>query len=282
VGATAPTDFHMIDKLLIDHIDKYSKDTDVAVLLSGGVDSLSVAFAAKRLGKRITAYSFYLKGNMSYDAKKAAEVAVRENWKLKLIPIPLDTLEKDFIRLAKDIECQKKTHFECCFPFLHIYPKIEEEEVLSGWAADGYYGISKKAILHYTKGKSKEKFDEFRKNYFDVNNRAGYNWHHRIAIQHNKNFITPYLDEKVTKFFWEKDWYELNQPFQKHHVVTAFEEFKKYKFKKHINLQLGSGIDKHFETLIDNKRINLKNRLRVMDICRDWAKACQSVATLPV
>jgi hypothetical protein len=42
-------------------------------------------------------------------------------------------------------------------------------------------------------------------------------------------------------------------------------------FKKHINLQLGSGVDKLFETLIDNKKINFKNRKRVMDICRDWS-----------
>ena len=45
-------------------------------------------------------------------------------------------------------------------------------------------------------------------------------------------------------------WEELNKPFQKHHVLNAFEEFKKGKFKKHINLQLGAGVDKLFETLI--------------------------------
>ena len=42
------------------------------------------------------------------------------------------------------------------------------------------------------------------------------------------------------------------------------------KVNKHLNLQLESGIDKLFETLIDNKEINFKNRQRVMDICRDW------------
>jgi hypothetical protein len=41
--------------------------------------------------------------------------------------------------------------------------------------------------------------------------------------------------------------------------------------KKHINLQLGSGVDKLFETLINNKKINTNNRKRVMDICRDWS-----------
>ena len=49
----------MIDKLLIEQIEEQTSDKEVAVLLSGGVDSLSVAFAAHRLGKKITAYTFH-------------------------------------------------------------------------------------------------------------------------------------------------------------------------------------------------------------------------------
>jgi asparagine synthetase B (glutamine-hydrolysing) len=69
-----------IDELLIDQIKQQTLDKDVAVLLSGGVDSLSVAFAAKRLGLNITAYTFHLKGQSSYDADKAVEVSKQFNW----------------------------------------------------------------------------------------------------------------------------------------------------------------------------------------------------------
>ena len=41
----------MIDKLLENEISKVSGSDKCAVLLSGGVDSISVAFAAQRLGK---------------------------------------------------------------------------------------------------------------------------------------------------------------------------------------------------------------------------------------
>ena len=79
-------------------------------------------------------------------------------------------------------------------------------------------------------------------------------------------------------FFRQYDWYELNKPFQKHHVVTAFSEFKLIgKFKKHINLQLGSNIDKLFESLLENNKINFKKRIRIMDICRDWNKLGRSL-----
>jgi len=261
-----------IDKLLQTEIEKQSSDKEVAVLLSGGVDSLSVAFAAQRLGKTINAYTFHLKGQPSYDSIKAQQISIKNNWYCRVIEVPTDNLEEDFIYLAKEIKCVKKTHFECCYPFIHLYPQIKEREVLSGWAADGYYGISKKAILHYGPGKPKSKFDEFRNTYFDKQNQAGYIWHNRVAEMNNKKFITPYLTENVKQYFYNMSWLKLNKPTQKHHVRKAFKkEFMNTGVKKHINLQLGSGVDKLFETLLNNKKINTNNRKRVMDICRDWS-----------
>ena len=63
----------MIKKLLENHIKLNIPDERVAVLLSGGVDSLSVALSAHDVGKQIEAYSFHLKGNKSYDFKTAKE-----------------------------------------------------------------------------------------------------------------------------------------------------------------------------------------------------------------
>jgi asparagine synthetase B (glutamine-hydrolysing) len=263
----------VIDSILVHQIDMMSHEEHVAVLLSGGVDSVSVAFAAHRLGKKITAYTFHLDGQPTYDSQKAVDIAKIMGWDYRVVVVPTDNVEQDFIRLAKDVHCEKKTHFECCFPFLYVYPQIKEHEVLSGWAADGYYGVSKKANIHYKH--TKEKFDEFRKDYFGANSRAGYVWHKRVAEELNKKrFIAPYLDLDVAKFFMSKDWYELNQPYQKHHVVEAFPEFKQVGgVKKHINLQLGSGIDKLFEKeVLSNMKLNFNNRKRVMDVCRDWVK----------
>ena len=54
----------------------------------------------------------------------------------------------------------------------------------------------------------------------------------------------------------------------------------KIKIKGHINYQLCAKVDKLFEKLLDNKTINLYNRKRVMDICRDWYNINQSKASL--
>ena len=257
----------MIDKLLVENIEQTTPDQNVAVLLSGGVDSISVALAAERLGKTITAYSFCLDNEPSYDYNKAKEIAKNHNWAFVGTIIDTTKLEEDFYKLVS-LGCKKKTHYECVYPFLHVYPKIAETYVLSGWAADGYYGVSKKANIHYKH--TKEKFDEFRDQYFLPENAAGYKMHKKVSDMYNKKFITPYLRMNVKNYFYSMDWYQLNQPYQKHHVRTAFNLDKDV--KKHLNLQLDSKINVLFERLLNNNKINYKGRTRVMDMVSDWPK----------
>ena len=89
----------MIEKLLCEHIDKNVLDEDVAVLLSGGVDSISVAYAAAELKKNIHCYSFCLDINENYDYIKAKEISEKMNWKFTGVVIDTSNLEKDWNRL---------------------------------------------------------------------------------------------------------------------------------------------------------------------------------------
>ena len=258
-----------IDKLLEESCSKVSWNS-VGVLLSGGVDSLSIAFALDNIGKDVYAYSFRLDRHDNYDnetAKRACEIF---GWIHTECIVDTTHLERDFKNLAVTYECKKKTHFECVFPFLYVYPYVEQKAVFTGWGADGYYGVSKKAMMHYKE--PKEKFDEFRKDYHLPDKTAGLKWHNKIAEFYGKTHYYPYMDKPIMDFFYSKDWYELNKPKQKNHVREAYKkQFDKIgRVLPHRNLQLESGVDKVFEELLDNKTINYKNRKRVMDICRDW------------
>jgi len=242
------------------------------ILLSGGVDSISVALAAHHLKKSINTYSFQLSDNPSYDFAKAQEVSEVMGWNFTGIDIPTDNLVSDFHELVK-LGCIRKTHFECVFPFLYVYPQIQEEYVLSGWAADGYYGLSRKAQQHRKVRTSKESFDDFRDEYFLDENRAGYIWHKRVADKWDKKLVTPYLSEAVRQFFYQFDWNELNKPLEKHQVRGSFSEFDLLgKVEQHSNLQLNAGIPSLFETLLKDKDINFKGRTRMLDVYRDWVK----------
>ena len=243
------------------------KSEKVALLLSGGVDSISAGLAAHYAGKEVHAYSFRLDIHESYDIQKAKEVAEYMGWEFDSITVPTDKLEQDWLTLA-NLGCKKKTHFECVFPFLYVYPHIIEKYVVTGWGADGYYGISKKAQIHYKH--TKQKLDVFRDKYYLPENTAGLNKHLTLSKKYGKVMLNPFLNKKVKDFFYSKDWYELNKPYQKHHVRDAFEEFNNIKVKPHLNLQLDSKVDVAFESLLNSKKINFNNRKRVMDMARDW------------
>lgn len=261
----------MIDKILCDIIDREVPEKEVALLLSGGADSTSLGFAAQRLGKRVTAYTFHVDDVHSYDSKKACETAKHFGWNIVDVSVPSNDIETDFIRLAQEYDCKKKTQFECTFPFLYVYPKITEHFVLSGIAADGHYGVSKKACMHFKEPKSL--FDQFREEYFSQKNPAGLLQQHILSEKHGIKFVAPYLDSDVVNWFRQYDWYELNKPFQKHHVRESFSEFAQIKIKNHLNLQLGADIDELFEReVLSNTKLNYNNRKRVMDVCRDWSE----------
>jgi len=271
----------VIDKILENIITSEVPTDEVGILLSGGVDSLSLAFAAHRLGKKITAYTFHLEDDKSYDAHKAEEACSIFGWECNTVIVPTNKLREDFILLAKQYDCRKKTHFECTFPFLYVFPNIKTQYILSGIGADGYYGVSKKAILHYKE--PKELFDKFRIQYFSPHNVTGFRQIEQLSNQYNIKLVHPYIyHEDVMKFFMNYDWYELNKPRQKEIVRTAYEyEFSELtKVKEHINLQLGSNIDHLFETLLDDRMLNNRGRKRIMDLASDYAS--QGQATLPL
>ena len=261
----------MISSILEASIRREVKEKNVALLLSGGVDSMSLGFAASRVGKHVVAYSFKTDQHDSYDYEKAQQVSETMGWDFVGVVVNTEDLKKDFYKLL-DLGCVKKTQFECTYPFLHLYPEIVEHSVLSGIAADGWYGLSKKAKMNFIK--TKESFDGFRREYFNAENPAGVLNLLSLSSIYNKKLVHPYLwDKKVEHYFMEYDWNELNKPEQKRHVREAFkEEFEMVgHVNQHTNLQLDSKINILFESLLDDLEINFKDRSRVMDVCRDWA-----------
>lgn len=274
-----------IRPILVDHIIREVHDDECAVLLSGGVDSASVAIAAQDAGKKINAYSFHLANTPSYDFDMAQKLSEEREWNFTPIVVPTDRLAEDWERLVKH-GCRKKTHFETVFPFLYVYEQISEKYILTGWGADGYFGVSKKAMMRYSSFKKKRKYVhycknnlkaestsnetrvnwyQFRKNYLE-GDCAGLEQHTRLAESFDKIHVTPYLDERVYDILMRMTWQELNKPKQKNIIR---EEFDLHSLKPHLNLHLGSGVNKLFESLLKDDTINFNGRKRMMDVARD-------------
>jgi asparagine synthetase B (glutamine-hydrolysing) len=272
----------MIDKILETVVNREVQDKEVAVLLSGGVDSLSVACAAHRLGKKVSAYTFHLEGDPTYDANKAEEAAKVFGWDFDLTIVPTDKLVEDFKTLVSKYDCRLKTQFENTFAYMYMFPKIKEKYIMMGMGVDHWYGSSKKCAMHFKE--PKELFDQYRKEYFDDPAPANLMTLRTLTEEYDKSLVLPYLWHKeIEDFFWPMSWNDLNKGKKNKFLIReAFkEEFSKIEpIKVHLNMQLGANIDDLFEKLIDNKEINFKNRVRVMDICRDWYTLNQSNASL--
>lgn len=242
---------------------------DVALLLSGGVDSLSIGFAAQAIGKRVHAWTFRLNGEDSEDSVAARKSAKAIGWSFNLVDVKTNQLEDSFIELANKWKCRKKTQFECTFPFLQLTPAIQQSIVMSGIAADGHFGLSKKAMIHWRY--PKEKFDQFRTSYFNSENPAGQLQQKAVIESCGKKQVAPYLDRRMFDYFIKYNWDEINKPRQKEMTLAAYpNEFALVPVRKHANLQLVAGVDKAFERLLTSP-INKKNRTRVMDLCRDYS-----------
>jgi asparagine synthetase B (glutamine-hydrolysing) len=258
-----------IDQIIVDYVDKNTQGIDeVAVLLSAGTDSITCALAAHRLGKKVTGYSMYVDGKQTSDSLGAKEVADHFGWDFVGVDVPVDNIEQDFFTLINKYGCKKKTQVECTFPFLYVYPKIKEKAVISGVAADGWYGVSKKANIHFKH--TKELFDKFRMDYFGAENPAGVRQQEQLAKEYDIKFLAPYLNCNVASWMMEHDWDFFNKPTQKGPIRDAFYEIKEIKKRPHENLQLVAGIPDYFEKLLDNHTINVYHRDRVMDLVRDW------------
>ena len=224
------------------------KNKNVAVLLSGGIDSASIMFSLLEAGKIVTAYSFMLDGRMSTDFKLARRNAEIFGCAFIAVFLPTDIamLKDDCLQLHA-LGARSKTDYECSWPMMYSYSQIKEQTIASGMAADGHFCISKKGMLHW-----RNRIDAFRLALYSNPAYAQKPIHDRLAAIHNKQVVMPYLTKEMQAEFIGTTWDNINRPKQKQPILDAFpKQFKKIQVKPHMNLQLGdSRIAAHFERLL--------------------------------
>lgn len=235
-------------KSVLMHFASTTQDNDVALFLSGGIDSASLLFSLLEAGKRVTCYSFMLDGKMSTDFSLARRNA-REfgaAFVPVLLPRDIPSLKRDLVALAK-LGAKKKTDFECGWPMLHAYAAVNQRVVFSGMGADGHFCLSKKGLMHY-----KHRVDVFRRMTFASPGYAQQPLHRALASRYGKVAVLPYVSKEMQDVFFGTSWEQVNKPKQKQPILDAFPgQYRRMKVLPHTNLQLGdSGISDHFRRLL--------------------------------
>ena len=93
------------------------------ILLSGGPDSTLVGLVADDLSKNITALSFHLENQITWDFKTAEKTSSLMGWSFHEVVVPTDNPKSDFLDLIRVHNCRKKTELEVLFPFIHLIKK---------------------------------------------------------------------------------------------------------------------------------------------------------------
>lgn len=279
--------------LLANAIASKSRTSEVALLLSGGLDSLTVGIACQDLGKRVVAYTYELEGYASADRPKAEFLAGHFDWPLHTIKIPTSNLTDTFRRQAIVLRYKKKVHHEVIYPISLMIPHIEQDEILTGWNADDHYGNTAKVQITfaklrregYSETELKTAFDNLRRKVyedFDSPDSSDTFWLTRgLVTSARKLLIDPYIDHSIRDYFSHFHHHELCDP-KKPVIRAAFSEALKAipdrMIASGIKLQKGGQVDKLFETLLDDDVINRFERryTTVSSLCQRWAREVSS------
>lgn len=230
----------------------------IVVPLSAGVDSTSVLLAILHThGHRdVEAWSFQLEGVESTDCQVARANAEYLRVPHSIITLPLANREAD-LKYLIGRGFQGKAALECGWPMYRLLLTAYREKhkvrtVVTGSAADGHYGLSKRAMIHYSP--KLETFDEFRRAYFADPDKAQV----RSVAELGKGFgievRAPYHSPEMCEVTLGVPWGVLNKPRQKEAMRLAFPEMDRLRTGRHVNLQLGdSGIAASFAELAEEQ-----------------------------
>lgn len=266
-----------LKKIINNIFEKTIEDkSNVALLFSGGTDSLTCLFSLMEIGIKPTLYSFHLEHTVHKDIEISKQVAEYYNLPHKIVEIKrnLIQLKNDVKYLVRTFNITRKTNVQCTYPFLHVLPEIKEKWVVSGLCADDLYGTAKSVAIKASKDKSV--FDQIRsKTLSNINSSAYRSIKELVEDVHGKKFLTPYRHPEIVNYFMRFSWEELNKPKQKQIAHESYKEYfnRQNIYRKNTNLQVGSKIREWHSELV-NTDLNKNERHRVDEIYKDiWKES---------
>lgn len=243
----------MLRKLINTYLEDNIKDrNDVALLFSGGSDSLSILLSCLDLGVKPVLYNFRLSNYESEDNKYSKIISNTYNLKLNEIILDVDIIDlvSDIKNIMKLFDVKKKTQIQCVHPFLYVIPKIEQNIILTGLCADDLYGTPRSMAKH---SKNIDYFNNIRLNCFKNIESSSYKFIDEIATMNNKKLIAPYKQcDAIAKFMLSKSYKELHSPKQKNIMYDDYKEelVANNLYRRNSNLQCDSKIREWHDTLL--------------------------------
>lgn len=248
-------------------LEKY-KNENVALLFSGGMDSLSLLLSCLDVGIKPTLYSFKIENIDSDDIKASRRIA--SIYGLELVEVEI---KQDIEKLIEDIKCivkkyqvKKKTQIQCIQPFLYLAKEIKEDIVLSGLCADDVLGTSRK--MQVNGRNNKEVFYQMRLEKHKDLKSSSYCYIKDVIEEQGKIFVAPYKDnEELVEYLLSKDFSQLHKPKTKQLTLEQYKnEIEKHKlYRKNSSLQINSELNQWHDQLLQTE-LNVKGWKAIVGI----------------
>jgi len=241
--------------ILTDVISKDLPKEPVALLFSGGTDSLTVLWTLLNLGMEVHCYTFRLSYFESTDARVSQKVCNQLGIQQTIVSESTAPIPDQLHQVISIIKSPRKTHVEVMYGYYFLMKAVNEHHVYSGIQADTLYGSNKNAAIQCGK-KSAEYFTQYRKKLLESPGQEGHLQANMVANHFGKILHTPYSDQKVRDFFFKYSWSDLNRPKQKMPAIISFKpEFRDSKvYRKDDNMQCGSHLREHLQEYVKEYR----------------------------
>lgn len=221
-------------------------DEPVALLFSGGTDSLTILWTLLDLNVPVHCYTFRLSYYESTDAKASAAACRYWNVPRTVVTEGTGPVLDHLRQLIPAIRSARKTHVEVMYGYWWLLQAVKERHVFSGLQADTLYGSNKNAAIQCGKA-SAEDFARYRRKLLEYDGQEGLAQAVILAERFSKTIHTPYSSEPIREFFCGMDWRRINRPKQKMPAIEAFHErFSELAiYRIDDNFQCGSRLREH-------------------------------------
>lgn len=274
----------ILDNAVLNAIGGHRK---VGLLLSGGLDSLSVLLACLDIGVKPTCYTFYLEGNESDDLKSCRRISII--FDVDLVEIPINLTSEDLLADCKSLikenygDSYFKSHIKTCIQtqilMSYVPMNVDEGIVLTALNADdlqfntrAYGKMSADKTI-----KGVERLCEARFEDTNDDRRGSYIYFKRMFEDCGIQFIDVYRDPMVKSYFYGKTYKECTSPRAKYLVYKSFRDEidTNELYRQPSSFQVNSGTRELFEELLtNNPKINVNHHKTCVGILNDLWRDC--------
>ncbi len=279
--SVTPKGYEAIRKLMIKRVEEIDPNHNTAIALSGGVDSTAILFAFLESGRKPDCYTFRLTNYKSDDYKSAKLLCKAFGLKFHeiLVPSDVESIVNDIVEILPYCAYVRKTIIQCMIPWLYIYPKLEQDQIVCGFKADDLFQTFKDSQMDLRKyGEEKIRETTRSGSHNEWTDETSVFNIMKFASHFNKKCIDFYFDKDIINEFLDYEIQALHKPFEKAFLVGAFSDyFQKGSFyRKRSNYQINSRLREAHERLLKSE-YNINDSKAVIGIYNSIARKMELI-----